>query len=260
MFESSCLINRNRLIPGELMNRRRWEELMKTGDGSFVVCDFLVISTKIIPEALRGKNWKALSALKTVSPSPEHRLNRWKCTCRGQTPILSCCKWVPVQQILQNLWVGGERTRKTALMFGRWGSPPKFYAYIFWCNLQPWGKGLSTFCFQLGAPARRQRAAFCRRPGLACAHWMCCARRLQTLEMPLSTPAPWYSSRAFKRGQGTNLLALRLACAYWEAQPEAPRWCSGQRKKGGVSWATFRRRSREHIAWFNILDVSGPQF
>lgn len=42
---------------------------MKTGDGSFVIRDFLVISTKINQKMLRGRKWKALSALKTVSPS-----------------------------------------------------------------------------------------------------------------------------------------------------------------------------------------------
>lgn len=164
-------------MPEELMNRRRWEELMKTGDGSFVICDFLVIPTKIIQKMLRGKKWKALSASKTTSSSLENRLNRSKHRRGRRTLILSCCKWVLVQQ---NLWAGWEQIRNRVLTFGYQGSPPKLYAYIFWYNLQPWGKGLSTFCFQPGAPVRRQGAAFCGRPvpaGRAVltdwGHWKC---------------------------------------------------------------------------------------
>lgn len=110
---------------------------------------------EVVPKPLRGKNWKALSASKTVSPSPEHRLNRSKHSCGGWTLILSCCKCVLVQQILQNLWAGGEQTRNRALAFAYWDSPPKFYAYVFWYNLQPWGKEL------LPARCPSQKATCC---------------------------------------------------------------------------------------------------
>lgn len=161
------------------MTRRRWEELKKTDDSSFVFCGFLVISTKIIQRMLRGMYGKSCQLqiqclhhqkIGWGSQRTQAEDEPWSChAANGSFPSNFC----------KILWVGGNKHEMEPYCLGTGALHLNFLLLCLKYNSQPWGEGSSPLCFQQGTPVGRQRAAFCQRPGFTCAH------RLKTLEMPL---------------------------------------------------------------------------
>lgn len=155
--EEQCLININWLISGELMTRRRSEELRKTDDGSFVFCGFLVISTKIIQRMLRGMHGKSCLLQRQCphhqkigwgSQRTEAEDEPWSChVANGSFPSNFC----------KTLWVGGEQTRNGTLLFGNWSSPPKFCTSIFEIQFTALRWGIESSLFPTRYPRRKAK-------------------------------------------------------------------------------------------------------